>query len=163
LPLADALRIAREAAEGLVVAHARGLVHRDIKPANIWLEERDGRFFRVKLIDFGIARAMEANTGLTGTGHVLGTPLYMAPEQAPGRSVDGRADLYSLGCVLYHMLTGRPPFDGRDPDTMSLLRAVIQGDAPQVAKVAPQLPPAVAQLIQQLLASKPDDRPRSAS
>src|SRR5262249_31893001 len=89
LPLADAWRTAREAAEGLVVAHARGLVPRDIKPANIWLEERDGRFFRVKLIDFGIARAMEANTGLTGTGQVLGTPLYMAPEQAAGKSVDG--------------------------------------------------------------------------
>src|SRR5262249_21003763 len=113
LSVADALALTREAAEGLAAAHAVGLIHRDIKPGNLWLATgEDGRFQRVKLIDFGIARRTDSETisSLTQVNMVMGTPSYMAPEQAAGRQVDGRTDLYSLGCVLFRMLTGRTPF-----------------------------------------------------
>src|SRR5262245_5886641 len=156
------LPVAREAAEGLGVAHEKGLVHRDLKPANLWLEGRNGRFRRVKLIDFGIARVLtQEGAALTMTGAVLGTPGYMAPEQAAGLPADARSDLYSLGCVLFHMLTGQPPFAGGG-DTMAVLAAAIKGDAPRLADVAPHLPPPVAALIQQLLSRNPADRPASA-
>lgn len=162
LPLAEALRIAREAAEGLAVAHDKGLVHRDVKPANIWLESRSGRPPRIKLLDFGIARMVAPHSGLTFHGQILGTPMFMAPEQAAGVPVDGRADLYSLGCVLFQMLTGQPPFAADGPDTRLFLKQVIKGDAPRIAQVVPELPPPVAQLIQELLARNPDDRPANA-
>jgi urea transport system substrate-binding protein len=162
LPVAEALALTREAAEGLAVAHEAGLVHRDIKPANLWLEERNGRFRRVKVIDFGIARQLNQDPGLTASGVVVGTPMYMAPEQARGWPVDGRTDLYSLGCVLFHMLTGRPPFDSRDTNTMALLQAVIAGDAPDLRREASRLPPRVAGLIHELLSADPDKRPASA-
>jgi urea transport system substrate-binding protein len=163
LPVAESLAIAREAAEGLEAVHDRGLVHRDIKPANIWLEEGTDRSSRrVKLLDFGIARDESGDPGLTLHGHTVGTPSYMAPEQAAGLSVDARADLYGLGCVLYRMITGRAPFDGTGPDTIALLQAVIKGNAPDVARHAPYLSPSVAGLIQRLLSRRPADRPASA-
>ncbi|MGL4551230.1 MAG: serine/threonine-protein kinase, partial [Gemmataceae bacterium] len=113
LPLDESLSIAWQTAEGLQAAHEKDLVHRDVKPANIWLEKtREGRFRRVKLLDFGIARRTSDQKGLTVSGQIIGTPSYMAPEQALGLPVDRRADLYSLGCVLYRMLVGRPPFEG---------------------------------------------------
>src|SRR5262249_20116489 len=110
LPVDEALRIAREVAEALGYAHARGLVHRDIKPENILLESG-----HAVVADFGIARAVSAadSEKLTATGIAVGTPTYMSPEQAAGRrDLDGRSDLYSLGCVLYEMLAGQPPFTG---------------------------------------------------
>lgn len=164
LPVVDALRIAREAAEGLAVLHQRDLVHRDIKPDNLWLENgTDGRFKSVKLIDFGIARMVTGDSGLTRPGQVIGTPVYMAPEQAAGQPVDGRTDLYSLGCVLYRMVTGYTPFDNAAPaETMALLEAVIKGDAPKVSQVAPNLSTGVAELIQQLMSRQPEKRPPSA-
>ena len=116
LPVPEAIRIAREVALGLSVAHKQGLIHRDIKPANIWLESPTGR---VKILDFGLARSQGEEANLTASGAIMGTPAYMAPEQARGKAVDARADLFSLGCVLYEMLTGRRPFTG--PDTMAIL------------------------------------------
>jgi len=110
LPVDDALQIAREVADALSYAHSRGLVHRDIKPENILLERG-----HAVVADFGIARAITAaeTETLTQTGLAVGTPLYMSPEQAAGeRSLDGRSDLYSLGCVLYEMLAGEPPYTG---------------------------------------------------
>src|SRR5262249_12825360 len=109
LPLDEVLRIGKEIALALTAAHGRGLVHRDVKPANVWLEAPAGR---VKLLDFGLARPQAANSGITNPGMVVGTPMYMAPEQARGDPFDGRTDLFSLGCVLYEMATGRPPFGG---------------------------------------------------
>ena len=106
----EALRITRQVAEGLAAAHQRGLIHRDIKPGNIWIESHK---HRIKILDFGLAR--EASGGdheVTQTGIVLGTPAYMAPEQAAGDPLDPRCDLFSLGCVLYRMLTGSAPFLG---------------------------------------------------
>lgn len=164
LPLDESLSIARQIAEGLQAVHEKELVHRDVKPANIWLETtREGRFRRVKLLDFGIARRMtEGAIGVTLSGQIVGTPSYMAPEQALGLPVDRRSDLYSLGCVLFRMLVGRPPFEGEPGETMLLLESVIKGEAPRVGIAAPHLPPQVARLIQQLLSREPVDRPTSA-
>src|SRR5262249_3534929 len=99
----ELLRLAREMALGLAAAHAQGLIHRDVKPGNIWLESVDSR---VKILDFGLARPVVGDVRLTRSGTILGTPAYMAPEQARGEEVDARADLFSLGCVLYHLATG---------------------------------------------------------
>src|SRR5262249_58596514 len=107
-PMCEALRIGREIAVAPAAAPARGLVHRDVKPANVWLE-RPNR--RVKLLDFGLARPLAADVHLTQSGMIVGTPMYMAPEQARGETIDGRADLFSLGCLLYQLVTGRPPFE----------------------------------------------------
>ena len=109
MPALEALRLAREVAEALAYAHARGIVHRDIKPANILLWAG-----HALVADFGIARAMESSgEALTQTGLAIGTPVYMSPEQATGATdIDGRTDIYALGCVLYEMLAGEPPFTG---------------------------------------------------
>ncbi len=110
LPLDDALAIAREVADALRYAHNRGVIHRDVKPENIMLESH-----HALVADFGIARAVSAAGGdrLTETGMAVGTPQYMSPEQGAGEAeLDGRSDLYSLGCVLYEMLAGQPPFTG---------------------------------------------------
>lgn len=162
LPLKEALQITREAAQGLQIAHEAGLVHRDIKPANIWLESRDGVFRRVKLIDFGIARNLKDNKGLTYGGLVLGTPMYMSPEQAGGFPVDGRSDLYSLGGVLFEMLSGKPPFAGKDTDTRMLLRSIVNGEMNQLDELGPHVPPPVASMIQKLLSPDPRQRYQSA-
>src|SRR5207244_4259962 len=113
------LRIAREIAQGLAAAHERGLIHRDIKPANIWLESPNDR---VKILDFGLARQVEDGEKLTLKGFIVGTPAYMAPEQAAGLTVDSRCDLFSFGCVLYRLCTGRSPFQERSvPATLAAL------------------------------------------
>ncbi len=103
--LAQILRIGREIAEGLAAAHDRGLIHRDVKPGNIWLDSDHKD--RVKILDFGLARVGAEDVHLTRTGVVVGTPAYMSPEQAGGEKVDARTDLFSLGCVLYRLCTGR--------------------------------------------------------
>ncbi len=110
LSVADAARLGAQAAAGLAAAHSQGLIHRDLKPGNILIEAGD----KVKLTDFGLARAAE-DLKLTRTGFVSGTPLYMAPEQARRDEVDARADLFSLAVVLYEAVAGKPPFDGKTP------------------------------------------------
>src|SRR5262249_46620008 len=112
----EILRMGREMAFGLAVAHERGLIHRDLKPGNVWLEAPTGR---VKLLDFGLARVVAEDVQLTADGVVVGTPAYMAPEQARGEKIDHRADLFSLGVVLYRLCTGQMPFRGGT--TMALL------------------------------------------
>src|SRR5262249_53753364 len=109
LRITEACRIACETAQGLHAAHEAGLIHRDIKPSNVWLEAERGK---VKILDFGLACAAERDDRLTQSGTVLGTPAYMAPEQASGAAVDRRCDLFSLGCILYQMTTGQRPFRG---------------------------------------------------
>ena len=105
--LPEILAIGSQIADGLAAAHARGLIHRDVKPANIWLESPSGR---VKLLDFGLARAAGSRSDLTQTGRVVGTPEFMSPEQARGEELDPRSDLFSLGAVLYTLCAGRPAF-----------------------------------------------------
>jgi hypothetical protein len=163
LPLAEVLRIGREAAEGLAAAHGRGLVHRDVKPANIWLETRTGEpgglspRCRVKLLDFGLARAASGSDHGTQPGVIVGTPSYMAPEQARGEAVDARSDLFSLGCVLYDLATGQPPFRGKD--TLAVLSALATEEPPPPHELRPELPPALSDLVMRLLAKDPGGRP----
>ncbi len=152
------LAIGRQIAEGLAAAHAAGLVHRDVKPANVWLEAPKGR---VKLLDFGLARgAGGGDPGLTGAGDILGTPAYMAPEQARGQPLDHRCDLFSLGCVLYRMATGRVPFQG---DSAYAVIVAVASEEPVPPRVVnPDVPPALEAFILSLLAKEPADRPASA-
>jgi WD40 repeat protein/tRNA A-37 threonylcarbamoyl transferase component Bud32 len=157
LPVAEVLRIGREAAKGLAAAHDAGLIHRDVKPANLWLEGDEGR---VKILDFGLARGTADNAQLTQQGAIIGTPSYMAPEQASGEKVDGRCDLFSLGCVLYRLATGVLPFKGTD--VISTLMAVATEEPRSPADLNPALPPALSDLILELLAKKPEARPASA-
>jgi serine/threonine protein kinase len=157
LPLQDVLRIGWEMAEGLAAAHERGLVHRDIKPANVWLEGQEGR---VKILDFGLARATTDEAQLTQSGAIVGTPAYMAPEQAGGEQPNPRSDLFSLGCVLYRLCTGSPPFRGKD--TIAVLVAVATENPRPPAAVRPEVPAALSALVMRLLAKKPQDRPASA-
>ena len=157
----DGLRIGREIAEGLAAAHAKGLIHRDIKPANIWLE---GNAAKVRILDFGLARStgMGADPTITASGAVLGTPAYMAPEQAAAEEVDGRADLFSLGVVLYEMATGKRPFAGKS--TYSVLNALAMHDPPSAAEVNAEVPDSLSELIRGLLIKNAAERhPQSAS
>ncbi|MCA9176726.1 MAG: serine/threonine protein kinase [Planctomycetales bacterium] len=168
----DVVQIGREVALGLAAAHARGLIHRDIKPDNIWIEaiphgdaatndERASSPRRVRILDFGLARAFRCDSELTGVGMVLGTPKYMAPEQARGEPVDGRCDLFSLGSVLYHMLAGCPPFDGEN--VTAVLLAVAQAKCQPLPTLCPNLPSALTSLVSQLLDADPRRRPQSAA
>ena len=165
LPIPAVLKLGRETAEGLAAAHAQGLVHRDVKPGNLWLEgtgEAGGAGFRrIKILDFGLARAVQNDQHLTAAGGVLGTPAYMAPEQAAGAEVDHRTDLFSLGVVLYRCCAGELPFHG--PNTMATLSALATKDAVPVGEKNPAVPAALADLIMRLLAKAPVDRPQSAA
>jgi hypothetical protein len=163
-PLVQVVRIGREIAEGLAAAHERGLVHRDIKPANVWLE---GRRLRVKILDFGLARATADAGGsdpaagpVTIEGAVVGTPSYMSPEQARGRSVDGRTDLWSLGVVLYQMTTGQLPFRGKT--ALAILTELVRHDPPSPVALNPAVPPGLSELVTRLLSKDPAGRPASA-
>ena len=154
LPLEDALQIAREVADALSYAHCRGVIHRDIKPENILLQEG-----HAVVVDFGIACAVAAAGGanLTATGMAVGTPAYMSPEQVAGsRDLDGRSDLYSLGCVLYEMLAGVPPFAAATAE--SLVFQHLTATPRRVTELRPAVPAAVAEALQRALAKTPADR-----
>jgi Leucine-rich repeat (LRR) protein/tRNA A-37 threonylcarbamoyl transferase component Bud32 len=163
LTVPEVLRLGKQIARGLAAAHAAGLVHRDIKPGNVWLEDRaPGRQpgeYRVKILDFGLAH-VSGDVGLTQTGTILGTPAYMAPEQARGEKASPRCDLFSLGVVLYRLCTGQLPFGG--DSTMAVLTALAVDEPTPVGQVNPALPPALADLVMQLLAKDPGKRPASA-
>lgn len=153
LPLPDAIRIAREVADGLGYAHELGVIHRDIKPANILLSGG-----HAMIADFGIARAVEAGaTKLTMTGQALGTPNYMSPEQASGAaSLDSRVDVYALGCVLYEMLAGQPPFTG--PTPQAVMARHLTDEAPPIRTVRPSVSPGIEAAIRKAMAKVPADR-----
>lgn len=157
LEISDTVRIGQEIAEGLLAAHGKGLIHRDIKPSNIWLEGTKGN---VKLLDFGLVKRGGSATGLTKTGTVLGTPAYMAPEQSANRNVDQRADLFSLGCILYECCTGQRPFRGED--LLSLLSAIANETPEPIAALNPHVPSSLVSLIERLLAKQPEQRPENA-
>jgi TolB-like protein/tRNA A-37 threonylcarbamoyl transferase component Bud32 len=154
LPLADALQIAREVADALSYAHQHDVIHRDIKPENILLHAG-----HALVADFGIARALAAADSQTATqtGIVVGTPVYMSPEQAMGnKAIDGRSDVYSLGCVLYEMLAGKPPFAGDTPQ--EIVAHHVLDPVPPLRKLRREVPPAVEDAILTALAKPPAER-----
>lgn len=159
LPVDEVEAVGTQVAAALEAAHARGLVHRDIKPANI-VYAADGR---VRVLDFGITQLGEAagSQALTATHTVMGTAEYLAPEQAMGGRVDGRADLYALGCVLFALLAGRPPFRGPTPVATMMMHA--NDPVPDVRELRPDTPAWLAGLVGSLLAKDPADRPDGAA
>lgn len=156
LPIAEAVRCAAEVADALASAHAQSVIHRDIKPSNIVRLDADGK---IKLTDFGIA--LMPNLDLTQAGTVLGTPKYMSPEQVRGLRVDGRSDIFSLGAVLYEMLTGTTPFDGTS--LTAIMFQVISAHPIHPAKRAPEIPDALAVILSKCLAKNPAARYQDAA
>ena len=157
LPVEEAVRLTREVADALDYAHRHGLVHRDVKPENILLSDGHAR-----VADFGVARALEAagSSQLTETGMAVGTPAYMSPEQASGGQVDGRSDIYALGCVLYEMLAGEPPFTGPTPQAIFAKRVLER--VPHVRTIRESVPEPLEQAISRALAKAAPDRYASA-
>ena len=159
LPLRRVLTIALQLCDALDAAHGQGIVHRDLKPGNIIvLDEPPGRDL-IKVLDFGLAKSLVSDTSsfVTHSSAVLGTPLYMPPEQIEGRPSDQRADLYSLGCILYQMLSGRPPFAG---ESVNVVLAAHLGDAP--VPLPSTVPPSLAAMVARLMEKDPAKRMRSA-
>jgi serine/threonine-protein kinase len=159
LPLEDAIRITREIADALNYAHGHGVVHRDIKPENILLEAG-----HAVVTDFGIARAIDQAGGerLTETGVTLGTPAYMSPEQTTGsRELDGRSDIYSLGCLLYEMLSAEVPYTG--PTPMAIMARKLADPLPRISVVRETVPPSVEAVLAKALARLPVDRYATAA
>ena len=154
LPVAEAIGIARQVVQGLATAHEAGIVHRDLKPANVMLPLAGG----VKILDFGLAKVRDLS--LTGSGMRLGTASYMSPEQIRGDSVDGRADLWSLGVVLYEMLTGRPPFRGEHE--VSVAHAILHQEPLRPSALRAEIPPTLEDVVLSLLEKRAARRPASA-
>lgn len=158
LPPAEAIRVARGIAEALAAAHAVEIVHRDLKPANVFVDEE----LQVKLADFGAAKVLDdPEQALTGAGITLGTPYYMAPEQITGGAVDGRSDLYALGCVLHEMLDGHPPFRGTS--TRAVLAQHLHTDPPTPCSPHEPLSPALLHVLRTALAKQPRRRYHTAA
>ena len=153
LPLGEALRLAREVGDALAHAHARGVIHRDVKPANVLLA--DGHAL---IGDFGIARGERRHAGrrLTDDGFTVGTPAYMSPEQACGDPVDARTDIYSLGCVMYEMIAGHPPFAASRASS-ALAQRFLETPAP-LCEIRSGVPETVQTVVDTALARSPDDR-----
>ena len=170
----DVFRIAEEIATGLTALHDRGLIHRDIKPSNIWLlssgqdtepldvdEPEQPEHTRAKILDFGLVRGVNSDTQLTEAGAVVGTPAYMSLEQVRGGPLDHRTDLFSFGCVLYAMCTGRSPFAASNP--VAQAAALVSDKITPIKQLNSAVPTPLARLIEQCLAKEPEDRPKSAA
>ena len=158
LPIGEAVRIAHQVSSGLAAAHAANIVHRDLKPANIFLTQIAGQGGIVKLLDFGISKRAGGAKGLTGEYDILGTPDYMAPEQALGKTaqVDHRGDQYALAVITYEMLAGRTPFAG--DDVMDVLRQVISVEPPLIEQLAPHVPPDAGDVLRRAMSKDPEQR-----
>ena len=156
LPWPEAFAVGEQVARALAAAHAHGLVHRDVKPGNVLIDAAG----RAKVTDFGIAKAAAAAT-LTRTGMVLGSANYVAPEQAQGADVGPTADQYSLGCVLFEAVTGRPPYSGHS--AVAIDAQHVSAPVPDPRHHHPDLPPPAAALIRRALAKAPEDRFASAA
>ena len=158
LTIVDAVRIVHQVASGLFAAHQASIVHRDLKPANIFLNDMPGQGIVVKLLDFGISKRIGVGRSLTGEFDVLGTPDYMAPEQALGKtaSVDHRGDQYALAVIAFEMLSGQTPFSGTD--VMDVLQKVVSTEAPSIERFAPHVPLAVAAVLKRGLEKEPEAR-----
>jgi serine/threonine protein kinase len=162
IPYKKAVEIAVSICDVLSEAHSLGIIHRDLKPANIMLNQQG-----VFVLDFGIAKLLNTDNAesmrlsMTGSGLLVGTPFYMSPEQCLGEPVEARSDLYSLGALLYEMLAGRPPFNDEVLSAVIIKHAMVE--APNITEFAPDIPPALADVVNRLLAKKPADRPDNAS
>jgi serine/threonine protein kinase len=163
LPVARACALVSQVGGALYAAHQRGLIHRDIKPGNILIERTEGKnaVEHVYLADFGLTKHAQSRSGLTQTGQFMGTVDYVAPEQIEGKPVDTRADLYSLGCVLYECLTGIVPFP-RDSD-VAVLWAHVQDSVQPPSSVRADLPPGTDEIVARAMAKSPDDRYQTAA
>jgi serine/threonine protein kinase len=163
LDVARALRISGQICRALSAAHREGIIHRDLKPENIFLIVRGGEADVVKVLDFGIAKTTEAEAArerrLTSPGMAMGTPEYMAPEQAAGRPADARTDVYSLGAIMYEMMTGLPPYTG--DNFMEILTKKATMDPPPPISIRPELPQPVSDLVLAAMSRNPDARPQS--
>jgi serine/threonine-protein kinase len=166
IPLAEAMHVVAQVLKGLAKAHGAGIVHRDLKPDNVFIVRSDTDPSFAKIVDFGVSKIERPRDGtsplaLTGRGTVLGTPLYMCPEQAQAKpDVDGRADLYSVGAILFECLTGRPPHTGETYEQVIL--SICMTDAPDVRAIEPRLPPEVAAFVARALARDRAERFASA-
>jgi serine/threonine-protein kinase len=160
MPLQRAAAVVDGIADALGEAHRRGVIHRDVKPSNVMLASRVKNGDFVKVLDFGVARL--EGTEVTTTGMVCGTPKYMSPEQLRGEKIDGRADLYSLGVVLYELVTGRPPFSAENAMGYVYQHASVK--PPRPSEVAPKakIPPSLDAFLERALAKLPRDRPATA-
>ncbi|AVZ77100.1 hypothetical protein SLUN_38080 [Streptomyces lunaelactis] len=154
LPVERVLDFFHQIADALATAHRDGVVHRDLKPANLFVQPGD----RIKICDFGIARSPDASDALTTSGVVLGTPLYMSPEQCQGRPVEAPSDIYALGAVLFQLLTGHTPFPA-DQSPYALIRQHVEDSPPLLGAIRPDIPQELAELVAQMLAKDPNDRP----
>jgi serine/threonine-protein kinase len=161
LPVARALELGAEIAAGLAKAHEKQIVHRDLKPDNVYLATVRGGFIMVKLLDFGIAK-LTADGGIakTNTGELMGTPAYLSPEQARGRNVDNRTDIYALGCMMYEMITGRLPFIAESAVDIIMMHVSAVPQKPSELK--PDIPLLLEQTILQMLDKDPEKRPTLA-
>ncbi len=160
LTMTESVSLARRTCEALAAAHQRGVIHRDIKPPNIFLP--GGEIARAKVLDFGIARRHRGTHAATRTGTVLGTPGYMAPEQVRGeRVIDARADVFSVGCVLFETLTGRAAFDGDTP--VSILARILIEDAPRASSLRHGIPSQLDALVARMVSRKKEERPPDAT
>jgi hypothetical protein len=157
MDLLDILRISSQIANGLAAAHRHGIVHRDIKPANIMLEDS---IERVKITDFGLARVTLERSDLTSLGNIVGTPSFMSPEQVEGLNLDHRSDLFSLGCVMYAMISGHSPF--RSSNAIATARKVLSEPHTPLTEVANNVPKYLREIIDHLLEKSPDDRIQTA-
>jgi serine/threonine protein kinase len=159
IPIPEAVRIGREISEGLAAAHEKDLVHRDIKPDNILLEGPDQH---VRIIDFGLAHETGDTEGrLTVDNAVIGTPAYMSPERIGTDEVNAKSDLFGLGVILYEMISGKLPFDGKS--MVSILAAISRGKPTAIDTLVPDIPQDLADLIMQLLSSERAKRPANAN
>ena len=162
LPVERALDLARQIADGLGAAHELGIVHRDLKPDNILVSRNKAGKEVAKVVDFGIAKAIQENAGdaLTRTGLVIGTPEFMSPEQLLGDPIDARSDLYALGCIMHLMLTASPPFSA--PTREQMIKRRLSEEAPHIQHLDPGLPDSLDRMVNRLLARSPAERFGSA-